>query len=197
MPPEVLDLTTRFMRSPTRVLMEREQLTLKGIKQFYVAVEDEFKLGTIVDLYESISIAQAVIFAGTRRTVDWLGRQLGERAHAVGTMHAEMARADRIGVMKGFKRGTTRVLVTSDLMARGIDVQHVNIVINFDLPVNVESYLHRIGRSGRFGRRGIAINLVSEREVGTLRALEAHYKTHIEELPMNFTEFLSDKDECG
>lgn len=197
MPDEVLQLTTRFMRSPTSVLLEREALTLKGIKQFYVAVAEEYKLGTIIDLYESISIAQAVIFAGTRRTVDWLGRQLSDLSHTVGTMHAEMQRADRISAMRNFKRGSTRVLVTSDLMARGIDVQHVNIVINFDLPANAESYLHRIGRSGRFGRRGIAINLVSPREEPLLRELEAHYKTQIEELPANFTDHLADGDECG
>lgn len=192
MPDEVLELTSRFMRSPTRVLMERQLLTLKGIKQFFVAVEDEFKLGTILDLYESISIAQAVIFAATRRTVEWLGRMLAEHSHSVGTIHSEMARSERTGVMRSFKRGTTRVLVSSDLTARGIDVQHVNIVINFDLPANPESYLHRIGRSGRYGRRGVAINLVSNGDAAALRALEAHYKTQIDELPMNFTDYLAD-----
>ena len=194
MPDEVLSLAEKFMRQPTRVLMPPESLTLKGIKQYYVAVHDDEKLGVIIDLYESISIAQAVIFAGKRRTVDWLGHQLSARSHAVGTMHAEMPRSDRVGVMRGFKSGSTRVLVTSDLMARGIDVQHVNIVINFDLPANPESYLHRIGRSGRFGRRGVAISLVSPQEAEVLRELEAHFKTNIEELPMNFTDHLDVTD---
>lgn len=190
MPPEILSLTDRLMRSPTRVLMEPEQLTLRGIKQFFVAVTEEEKLGAILDLYETISIAQAVIFASSRRTVEWLGRQLEERAYTVGTMHADMERLERSNVMQGFKRGSTRVLVSSDLMSRGIDVQHVNIVINYDMPLNVESYLHRIGRSGRYGRKGVAINLVSERDVALLRAVEAHYQTHVDELPQNFTDFL-------
>lgn len=192
MPDEVLQLTKRFMRSPTEVLMEPEQLTLQAIKQFFVAAEDDIKFDVIVDLYESISIAQAVIFAGTRRVVEWLGRKLGERAHAVGTLHSDMPRADRIDVMKSFKRGATRVLVTSDLIARGIDVQHVNIVINFDMPTSAESYLHRIGRSGRYGKRGIAINLVAKKDIEALRGIEAHYKTHIEELPANFSDYLGE-----
>ena len=192
MPAEILQLTHRLMRNPTRVLLEPEQLTLSGIKQFFVAVEEDHKLGTILDLYETISIAQAVIFASTRRTVEWIGRQLAERGYSVGTMHAETERAERSNVMKSFKRGATRVLVSSDLTSRGIDVQHVNIVINFDLPLNAESYLHRIGRSGRYGRKGVAINLVSNRDVPALRAVEAHYQTHVEELPQNFTDYLGD-----
>lgn len=192
MPPEVLDLTQRFMRNPTRVLMPTEELTLKGIRQYYVAVDDDQKVNVLLDLYESISIAQAVVFAGRRSTVESIGAVLAQQSHSVGTMHADVGRAERTAVMRSFKRGELRVLVTSDLMARGIDVQHVNVVVNYDLPASVESYLHRIGRSGRYGRRGVAINLVSARDKAQLRALEEHYHTSIEELPMNFCDFLAE-----
>ena len=107
-------------------------------------------------------------------------------------MHAEMAKGDREKVMATFRSGSSRVLVTTDIFARGIDVHHVNIVINLDLPVNKENYLHRIGRSGRYGRKGVAINFVSQRDVGLLKEIEAHYRTQIEELPMDFGAYLGE-----
>ena len=192
MPDDVLELTKRFMRDPTRILVAKESLTLDGIKQFYVALEEEEKFGTLLDLYESISVAQSVVFTGSRRKVDWLARGLNDEQHTVSALHAEMARGEREKVMGAFRQGCSRVLVTTDLVARGIDVQHVNVVVNFDLPTNVESYLHRIGRSGRWGRKGIAINFVTPRDVATLRALEAHYHTLVDELPMDFAKHLSD-----
>jgi translation initiation factor 4A len=192
MPGDVLALTQKFMRAPTRILVKQDQLTLEGIKQFYVAVEDDSKLETLMDLYESVSIAQSVIFANTRRKVDFISEQLNAHNHTVSSIHAEMAKGDRERVMGQFRAGQSRVLVTTDLVARGIDVHHVNIVINFDLPANMENYLHRIGRGGRYGRKGVAINFVSQRDVSTLREIESHYRTTINELPMNFAQHLSD-----
>lgn len=192
MPEDVLELTKKFMRSPTRILVKKESLTLEGIKQFYVAVEEEHKLETLMDLYESVSIAQSVIFANTRRKVDWISDQLNKNNHTVSYMHADMQKGDREKVMTTFRSGSSRVLVTTDLVARGIDVHHVNIVINFDLPPNKENYLHRIGRGGRYGRKGVAINFVSQRDVDVLREIEAHYHTQIEELPMDFAAYLGD-----
>lgn len=192
MPEDVLELTKKFMRNPTRILVKRESLTLEGIKQFFVAVEEEHKLDTLMDLYESVSIAQSVIFANTRRKVDWIAEQLNNNNHTVSSMHAEMAKGDREKVMSTFRSGSSRVLVTTDLVARGIDVHHVNIVINFDLPANKENYLHRIGRGGRYGRKGVAINFVSQRDVDLLKEIEAHYHTQIEELPMDFAAYLGE-----
>jgi len=192
MPADVLALAQKFMRSPTRILVKQDQLTLEGIKQFYVAVEEENKLETLMDLYESVSIAQSVIFANTRRKVDFVSEQLNKSNHTVASIHAEMQKGDRERVMQHFRSGASRVLVTTDLVARGIDVHHVNIVINFDLPANMENYLHRIGRGGRYGRKGVAINFVSQRDVATLREIEQHYHTQIQELPMNFAQHLSD-----
>ena len=192
MPDDVLELTKKFMRNPTRILVKRESLTLEGIKQFFVAVEEEHKLDTLMDLYESVSIAQSVIFANTRRKVDWIAEQLNSNNHTVSSMHAEMLKGDREKVMATFRSGSSRVLVTTDLVARGIDVHHVNIVINFDLPANKENYLHRIGRGGRYGRKGVAINFVSQRDVDLLKEIEAHYHTQIEELPMDFAAYLGE-----
>ena len=192
MPDDVLELTKKFMRTPTRILVKKESLTLDGIKQFYVAVEEDHKLDTLMDLYESVSIAQSVIFANTRRKVDFVSEQLNKNNHTVSSIHADMQKGDREKVMQTFRSGSSRVLVTTDLVARGIDVQHVNIVINFDLPLNKENYLHRIGRGGRYGRKGVAINFVSQKEVETLREIEAHYHTQIEELPMDFAAYLGE-----
>jgi translation initiation factor 4A len=183
------------MRTPTQLLVEADRLSLKGIKQFYVAVDEEHKLGTLMDLYESVSIAQSVIFANKRDKVNWIARQLSAEHHTVSHMHSDMPKGERAKVMAQFRSGSARVLIATDLVARGIDVQHVNIVVNFDVSADVECYLHRIGRSGRFGKKGIAINFVSEREVPLLRAIEAHYKIEIAELPMDFAAFLDDNDE--
>lgn len=190
MPPDVLELTSKFMRDPKRILVKKEALTLEGIKQFYVAVEEEYKLETLMDLYDSVSIAQSVIFCNTRRKVDWLADQMNQKQFTVSFMHADMPKGEREKVMATFRSGSSRVLITTDLLSRGIDVQHVSIVINFDLPANRESYLHRIGRSGRYGRKGVAINLVSSRDVQTLKELEQFYNTQVDELPMNFAEHL-------
>merc|ERR1711916_49439 len=151
MPADVLEVTQRFMRSPIRILVKRDELTLEGIKQFYVAVErEEWKLDTLCDLYETLTITQAVIFVNTRRKVDWLTNMMSERDFTVSSMHGDMEQRERDLIMQEFRTGSSRVLITTDLLARGIDVQQVSLVINFDLPTNRENYIHRIGRGGRF-----------------------------------------------
>ena len=192
MPRDVLELAQKFMRDPTRILVRQESLTLDGIKQFYVAVEEDTKLETLMDLYESVSIAQSVVFVNTRRKVDYVSEQLNKTNHTVSSIHSDMPKGEREKVMHHFRNGHSRVLVTTDLVARGIDVHHVNIVVNFDLPTNMENYLHRIGRGGRFGRKGVAINFVSQRDVQMLREIEQHYHAVIGELPLNFASHLSD-----
>ena len=192
MPEAVLALTTRFMRDPVRILVRKESLTLEGIKQYYVAVAEHEKVAVLMELYESVSIAQSVVFANTKRKVDHVSETLNAQNHTVSLMHADMEKGERERVMATFRSGSSRVLVTTDLVARGIDVHHVNTVINFDLPTNKENYLHRIGRSGRYGRKGIAINFVSPQDAPLLRAIQDHYHTQIEELPMNFAAYLGE-----
>ena len=149
MPQEVLELTDKFMRDPIRILVKKEEVTLEGIRQFYVAVDkEEWKLETLCDLYETVSITQAVIFTNTRRKVEWLAEKMSERDFTVSMLHGDMEQKDRDTIMREFRTGSSRVLITTDILARGIDVQQVSVVINFDLPCAKENYIHRIGRSG-------------------------------------------------
>ena len=179
------------MRDPVRILVKKDELTLEGIKQFYVRIEKEaWKFDTLCDLYESLNIAQAMIYCNTRRKVDWLTKKMQEKEHSVSAIHGDMEQNERSAIMKEFRTGCTRVLITTDLLARGIDVQQVSLVINFDLPPNRENYIHRIGRSGRFGRKGTAINFVTDRQLDLIRNIEKFYDTTIEELPSNIADLI-------
>nr|POE49473.1 atp-dependent rna helicase eif4a [Quercus suber] len=192
MPQDVLEVTTKFMRDPVRILVKKDELTLEGIKQFYIAVEKEdWKLDTLSDLYETVTITQAVIFCNTRRKVDWLTDKLTARDFTVSAMHGDMDMGQRDMIMKEFRSGSSRVLIATDLLARGIDVQQVSLVINYDLPANRENYIHRIGRGGRFGRKGVAINFVTADDVRMMREIEQFYSTQIEEMPMNVAGMLT------
>jgi len=191
MPQDVLDVTARFMRDPVRILVKNQELTLEGIKQFYINVErEEWKLDTLCDLYETMAITQAVIFANTRQRVNMLSEYLSKQNHTVSAIHGEMEQQERDTIMKEFRTGSSRVLITTDLLARGIDVQQVSLVINYDLPTNRENYIHRIGRGGRFGRKGVAINLVSQSDVRTLNDIQQFYNTEIGEMPLTVADLL-------
>jgi len=191
MPPDVLEVTQKFMRDPVRILVKKEELTLEGIRQFYIQVErEEWKLDTLCDLYETLTITQAVIFSNTRRKVDWLTEKMGDKDFTVSAMHGDMHQNERDLIMREFRSGSSRVLITTDLLARGIDVQQVSLVINYDLPANRENYIHRIGRGGRFGRKGVAINFVTQDDVRSLRDIEQFYNTTIEEMPMDVADLL-------
>merc|ERR1712142_62953 len=191
MPADVLEVTKKFMREPIRILVKKEELTLEGIKQFYVNVErEEWKLDTLCDLYETLTITQAVIFCNTRRKVDWLTEKMHQRDFTVSAMHGDMDQKERDVIMREFRSGSSRVLITTDLLARGIDVQQVSLVINYDLPTNRENYIHRIGRGGRFGRKGVAINFVTEEDRRNLKDIEQFYNTQIDEMPMNVADLI-------
>jgi translation initiation factor 4A len=191
LPDEILEISQKFMRDPVRILVKRDELTLEGIKQFYVAVErEDWKLETLCDLYETLTITQAIIYCNLKRKVDWLKDKMGQRDFTVSSMHGDMTGPERELIMKEFRSGSSRVLITTDLLARGIDVQQVSLVINYDMPGNRENYIHRIGRSGRFGKKGVAINLVAQGDVAALREIEEFYETTIEEMPMNVAELI-------
>ena len=267
MPPEALEITRKFMNKPVKILVKRDELTLEGIKQFYVNVDrEEWKLDTLCDLYETLAITQSVIFINTRRKVDWLTDKMrgmssllvalmnaiiylvacyityslrrvlciyvftcpcevldlqtewsdkihvvctilclwafcalcctyycvwsAARDHTVSATHGDMDQNTRDIIMREFRSGSSRVLITTDLLARGIDVQQVSLVINYDLPTQPENYLHRIGRSGRFGRKGVAINFVTKDDERMLQDIQRFYNTVIEELPSNVADLL-------
>ena len=191
LPMDVLDMTSKFMTDPVKILVKRDELTLEGIKQFFVAVEkEEWKFDTLCDLYDTLTITQAVIFCNTKAKVDWLTEKMRAASFTVSSMHGDMPQRERDEIMKEFRSGSTRVLITTDVWARGIDVQQVSLVINYDLPSVRESYIHRIGRSGRFGRKGVAINFVIADDVTVLRDIEQYYSTQIEEMPMNVSDMI-------
>ena len=191
LPQEVLEMSTKFMTDPIRILVKRDELTLEGIKQFFVAVEkEEWKFDTLCDLYDTLTITQAVIFCNTKRKVDWLTDKMRQNNFTVSSMHGDMPQKERDAIMGEFRGGTTRVLITTDVWARGIGVQQVSLVINYDLPNNRENYIHRIGRSGRYGRKGVAINFVKADDVRILRDIEQYYSTQIDEMPMNVADLI-------
>jgi len=191
LPHDVLEMTSKFMTDPIRVLVKRDGLTLEGIKQFFVSVErEEWKFDTLCDLYDTLTITQAVIFCNTRRKVDWLADKMREANFTVSSMHADMEQKDRDDIMKKFRAGESRVLISTDVWARGLDVPQVSLVINYDLPNNRELYIHRIGRSGRYGRKGVAINFAKADDIRILRDIEQYYSTQIDEMPMNVGELI-------
>merc|ERR1712195_215219 len=191
MPLEVLEMTGKFMNDPRKILVKRDELTLEGIKQFYVAVErEEWKLDTLCDLYETLTITQAIIYCNSRRKVDWLTEQLHSRDFTVSALHGDMDQKERELIMKEFRSGSSRVLITTDLLARGIDVQQVSLVINYDLPKDRENYIHRIGRGGRFGRKGVAINFITLGDAQYVEDIKNFYHTEINEMPENLADLI-------
>merc|ERR1719379_1675567 len=184
-------MTRKFMRSPVRILVKKDELTLEGIQQFYVAVEKEdWKLETLCDLYEVLTVSQSIIYCNSRRKVDFLEKEMSKRDFTVSVIHADLDQETRNLVMRQFRSGSSRVLISTDLLARGIDVQQVSLVINYDLPRQVENYLHRIGRSGRYGRKGTAINFVTDFDVRKMKDIEKYYHTQIEELPADIKDLV-------
>lgn len=191
LPASVLEITRKFMNDPVRILVKRDELTLEGIQQFFIAVEkEEWKFDTLCDLYDTLTITQAVIFCNTKQKVTWLADKLKENHFTVSAMHGDMEQTQRDSVMEQFRSGSSRVLIATDLWGRGIDVQQVSLVICYDLPTNRELYIHRIGRSGRFGRKGVAINFVTSEDVKLLKDIEQFYSTQIDEMPPNVGDLL-------
>lgn len=191
MPNEMLELSKRFMRNPIEFLVKNDELTLEGIRQFYVYLDHENgKFETICDLYNVISVTQSMIYVNTKKKAMWLADKMEHLNFTVSCINGNMTQEERNAVMQDFRSGKTRVLITTDILSRGIDVQQVSLVINYELPLEKETYIHRIGRSGRFGRKGVAINIVSEWEMADLKVIEKFYNTQIEEMPMNISDLI-------
>lgn len=191
MPPEALKMTEKFMENPIKILVQNEELTLEGIRQFFISIDKEaWKLETLIDIYNKLSISQSIIYCNTKRTADWLVSQLTDREYAVQCIHSNMSSEERKDVMKQFREGNLRVIIATDIISRGIDVQQVSIVINYDIPALKDVYIHRIGRSGRFGRKGVAINFVTQDDINKMRTIQTYYQTSIEEMPADISEFL-------
>ena len=188
MPRDIVELTTHFMKEPAKILVKNEELTLEGIKQYYVYLKKEDKMEVLFQIYRGIEIAQAIIYCNTKKTVENVCEDLKKKGHMISAIHGDLKQIERDAVMKDFRSGVTRVLVTTDLLARGIDVYQVSLVINYEMPKEKETYIHRIGRSGRFGRKGTAINFITPPEKDKLLEIQGFYNTNIEQLPSDLSE---------
>ena len=186
MPEPIIKMTEKFMRDPIKIMMVPEQLNLEGIKQYYLAMyDDNAKYDRLKDIFQTLSSSQTIIYANNVNRVIDLYNAMMEEGFSVCCIHSNMTKDERKQVITRFRSGNYRVLISSNITARGIDVQQVNTVINFDIPRSVETYLHRIGRSGRWGRKGVAINFVTKPDIFHMKAIEAHYRINIEEMPAN------------
>lgn len=184
MPKEVIEVADKLLQNPVRILLPPEEVTLDGIKQFSVPLEkEEWKYDVLCDIYKQLNINQAIIYCNKRQRAEWLAEKLTADGYPLSCIHGEMENDERRRRMEEFRGGKIRVLISTDLLARGIDVQQVSLVINFELPMNRENYIHRIGRSGRYGRKGVAINLISPNEAKIRTEIETHYSTKMIDLP--------------
>ena len=194
-PKLILDITKEMMDNPIKVLLKKEDVTVKAIKQYYLDTEiEDYKFDILLDLYQLISASQTIIFCNTIRKVNWIAENLKEKNYPITIIHGKMSQQERNNTVEDFRTGKTRLLLTTDLLARGIDIPQVNLVINYDIPYNKETYIHRIGRSGRFGKVGVAITLVKfqdEIDKKLYDKLKYHYKMDINELPENISDYLN------
>lgn len=181
-PVTVVAFRDRWMTDPHEVNL-MEQLTLKGVSQFYAFVDEKQKVLCLRTLFAKLDINQAIIFCNTVSRVELLAKRITQFGSSCFYIHARMRQEHRNRVFHDFRNGVCRNLVTSDLFTRGIDIQSVNVVINFDMPIHSETYLHRIGRSGRFGHRGIAINFITMNDRFHLYKIEQELGTEIKPIP--------------
>jgi translation initiation factor 4A len=187
MPQEIIDLTNKFMRNPVKITMEAEKLNLEGIQQHYIALEsDQHKYETLKDLFGFLNINQTIVYVNSVNRVMDLYDAMTKDGNSVCCIHSNMKSHERHKSLEDFRKGIYRILISSNVTARGIDVQQVSVVINFDIPRCVHNYLHRIGRSGRWGRKGMAINFITKEDISSMKRIESHYKSNITELPSDF-----------
>ena len=187
LPNEIQTLTEKFMRDPVKILVKTEAITLEGIAQYYVALDnDAQKFDTLKDIFENISVNQCIIYCNSIKRVADLCEALQKEDFPVVCIHSGMDKEDRQKSYDEFIHGGSRVLISSNLTARGIDVQQVSTVINFDIPKDIHTYIHRIGRSGRWGRKGMGINFITRRDIKQIKDIEQYYDTQINELPSKF-----------
>lgn len=184
MPTEIIELVDTFTDNPVKFLLTDIEVPLDGIKQYYINVEhDEHKLNTILDIYNNISVLKSIIYCNKKEDVEWLASKLKENGFGVQYMHGEMNHTDRTNTIAQFRKNDSRILISTDLLSRGIDIQQLSLVINYDLPYKSETYIHRIGRSGRYGRSGFAINIITNETLPTLISITKPFGIRVNPLP--------------
>ncbi len=190
----VFNFSKKFMHDPIKILLKNNEIIVDLISQFYVDIEtEENKFDTLLDLYNLISTSQVIIFCNTIRKVEWLEQNLKQNNFPITVIHSNMTQQQRDEVVKEFRDGKTRLLLTTDLLSRGIDIPQVNMVVNYDLPSNKETYIHRIGRCGRFDKKGVSITMIKSSDPYDTKALNRmkyYYKMDIKEMPDNISSFL-------
>ena len=184
LPPSVQATIEKIMRDPVSIRVKAENLTLDGIAQYYLPAENDVKKYEIIQtLFSCLTVSQSIIYCNSVGRVEELYHTMKKDKFPVTMLHSNMDRKERDAAFTEFKSGASRVLISSDVTARGIDIQQVNIVINFDIPKDVSTYIHRIGRSGRWGRKGTAINVVTKGDVNKMKEIERIYSLDIRKLP--------------
>jgi superfamily II DNA/RNA helicase len=190
----VFQASKKMMHDPIKVLLKKNEIVVELISQFYLDVElEEYKFDVLLDLYNLISTSQVIIFCNTIRKVNWLTENLKKNNFSITSIHGKMTQEERNEIVNDFRIGKTRLLLTTDLLSRGIDIPQVNLVVNYDLPQNKETYIHRIGRCGRFGKKGISISMVKMEDSGDVKCLNRmknFYDIDINEMPDNIGEYI-------
>jgi len=190
----VFNASKLYTKNPIKILLRNNEIVVDLISQFYLDVEiEDQKFDTLLDLYNLFSASQTIIFCNTIRKVEWLEQKLKKNDFSITVIHSSMTQDERDNIVKDFRNGSTRILLTTDLLARGIDIPQVNMVINYDLPMNKETYIHRIGRCGRFDKKGVSITLVKMQDqidVKLFNKLKHVYKINIIEMPECIDEYL-------
>jgi translation initiation factor 4A len=185
---DVIEFANKLLDKPVRILVAPEEVNLKGIRQFSVQLDrEDWKFDVLLDLYKNLNISQALIYCNKRQKAEWLSEKMTHAGFPITCIHGDMEVKDRMERMTAFRKGDTRVLISTDLLARGIDVQQVSLVINYELPTQMDNYIHRIGRSGRYGRKGTAINLLCNDDMRCMKEIEEFYKITIENLPQDLS----------
>lgn len=190
----VFTVSKKLLHDPIKILLKNSEVAVELISQFYIEVDTEdLKFDTLLDLYGITSTSQTIIFCNTIRKVDWLKENLEKNNFTITCIHSKMVQAERETIVKNFRDGKTRILLTTDLLSRGIDIPDVNLVVNYDLPPNKETYIHRIGRCGRFGKKGVSISMVKvddQSDIKNLQKMKQIYKIDIKEMPEDIDKYL-------
>jgi len=191
----VIGVSKKILHDPTKVLLKNSEVVVDLISQFYLDVESEdLKFDTLLDLYNLLSTSQVIIFCNTVKKVEWLKENLEKNNFTITCIHSKMTQLERDNIIKEFRDGKTRLLLTTDLLSRGIDIPQVNLVVNYDLPASKETYIHRIGRCGRFGKKGISISMVKsedQSDLKTLQKMKQFYKIDIKEMPDDIEKYIN------
>ena len=176
----------KYVSDPTYInLVVQNEVTLKGVTQYYAYIEEKEKLHCLNTLFSKLQINQCIIFCYSVKRVELLAKKISQLGYSCFYIHSKMNQSDRSKVFHDFKNGDSRCLVCSDLFTRGIDIPSVNVVINFDFPQYSDTYLHRIGRSGRFGHLGLAINFITDKDKVNLFKIQKELSTEILPIPQD------------